>query len=174
MTTPSRTSSATCLRDTAVAPGCSAWEERRYQRSSSRRAANPASQPWAAAASPVNWSAWRDPAARARHHRLRAARSASLPSPAARAAASQRQGYLVQLLAPSLHAAWVRTQLTARRDERRQGLRGSVLTLREYGHPQVDLPRQSNFEIGAILKISPLTTSAWQITHVQISSPATD
>src|SRR5437899_7723405 len=48
------------------------------------------------------------------------------------ASASQRQAYLVQLLAPSLHAAWVRTQLTKRAEtggDKAAG--GSVLTVRE-------------------------------------------
>src|SRR6185436_3508631 len=44
--------------------------------------------------------------------------------------AGQRQAYLVQLLAPSLHAAWVRTQLTKRVEngtDKASG--GSVLTV---------------------------------------------
>src|SRR5438046_2893137 len=46
--------------------------------------------------------------------------------------AGQRQAYLVQLLAPSLHAAWVRTQLSKRAEtsgDKAAG--GSVLTVRE-------------------------------------------
>ena len=50
----------------------------------------------------------------------RAARSASSPSPAVPAAPATRQAYLAQLLAPALHAAWVRTQLAAPRRRRRR------------------------------------------------------
>ena len=72
--------------------------------------------------------------------------------------------YLVQLLAPSLHAAWVRTQLTKRAEtggEKAAG--GSVLTVRELDILKWIYLGKSNFEIGAILKISPLTVK----NHVQ-------
>ena len=78
--------------------------------------------------------------------------------------AGQRQGYLVQLLAPSLHAAWVRTQLTKRAEsggDKAAG--GSVLTVRELDILKWIYLGKSNFEIGAILKISPLTVK----NHVQ-------
>ena len=78
--------------------------------------------------------------------------------------AGQRQAYLVQLLAPSLHAAWVRTQLTKRAEsggDKAAG--GSVLTVRELDILKWIYLGKSNFEIGAILKISPLTVK----NHVQ-------
>ena len=78
--------------------------------------------------------------------------------------AGQRQAYLVQLLAPSLHAAWVRTQLTKRAEasgDKAAG--GSVLTVREMDILKWIYLGKSNFEIGAILKISPLTVK----NHVQ-------
>ena len=77
---------------------------------------------------------------------------------------TSRQAYLAQLLAPSLHAAWVRTQLTKRADtagEKAAG--GSVLTVREQDILKWIYLGKSNFEIGAILKISPLTVK----NHVQ-------
>jgi transcriptional regulator EpsA len=74
-----------------------------------------------------------------------------------------RQTYLAQLLAPSLHAAWVRTQLsrTASAVEKASGQ--SVLTVREQDILKWIYLGKSNFEIGAILKISPLTVK----NHVQ-------
>jgi transcriptional regulator EpsA len=80
------------------------------------------------------------------------------------ASVGSRQAYLAQLLAPSLHAAWVRTQLQRRAEtgsERAQG--GSVLTVRELDILKWIYLGKSNFEIGAILKISPLTVK----NHVQ-------
>ena len=77
--------------------------------------------------------------------------------------ASQRQSYLVQLLAPSLHAAWVRTQLTKREATGEKAAGGSVLTVRELDILKWIYLGKSNFEIGAILKISPLTVK----NHVQ-------
>ncbi|HYX62920.1 MAG TPA: XrtB/PEP-CTERM-associated transcriptional regulator EpsA [Burkholderiales bacterium] len=75
-----------------------------------------------------------------------------------------RQAYLAQLLAPSLHAAWVRTQLAKRTEaagDKAGG--GSVLTVRELDILKWIYLGKSNFEIGAILKISPLTVK----NHVQ-------
>ena len=75
-----------------------------------------------------------------------------------------RQAYLAQLLAPSLHAAWVRTQLAKRSEaagDKAAG--GSVLTVREQDILKWIYLGKSNFEIGAILKISPLTVK----NHVQ-------
>jgi DNA-binding CsgD family transcriptional regulator len=76
-----------------------------------------------------------------------------------------RQTYLAQLLAPALHAAWVRTQLQRRGDgaapEKSAG--HSVLTVRELDILKWIYLGKSNFEIGAILKISPLTVK----NHVQ-------
>ena len=79
--------------------------------------------------------------------------------------AGPRQAYLAQLLAPSLHAAWVRTQLQQRAETRRptRPRGGSVLTVRELDILKWIYLGKSNFEIGAILKISPLTVK----NHVQ-------
>jgi len=78
--------------------------------------------------------------------------------------AAQRQAYLVQLLAPSLHAAWIRTQLTKRAETNGdKAAGGSILTVRELDILKWIYLGKSNFEIGAILKISPLTVK----NHVQ-------
>ncbi|HJV11139.1 MAG TPA: helix-turn-helix transcriptional regulator, partial [Burkholderiales bacterium] len=74
-----------------------------------------------------------------------------------------RQVYLAQLLAPSLHAAWVRTQLTRTATSVDKASGQSVLTVRELDILKWIYLGKSNFEIGAILKISPLTVK----NHVQ-------
>ena len=75
-----------------------------------------------------------------------------------------RQSYLVQLLAPALHCAWVRTQLARRAEQGADKGNGqSVLTVREQDILKWIYLGKSNFEIGAILKISPLTVK----NHVQ-------
>ena len=71
--------------------------------------------------------------------------------------------YLAQLLAPSLHAAWVRTQLTRTATSVDKASGQSVLTAREQDILKWIYLGKSNFEIGAILKISPLTVK----NHVQ-------
>jgi DNA-binding CsgD family transcriptional regulator len=78
-------------------------------------------------------------------------------------AAGSRQTYLAQLLAPSLHAAWVRTQLTRTAAATEKASGQSVLTVREQDILKWIYLGKSNFEIGAILKISPLTVK----NHVQ-------
>jgi|KBSMisStaDraftv2_1062788.scaffolds.fasta_scaffold02853_8 transcriptional regulator EpsA len=80
--------------------------------------------------------------------------------------AGPRQTYLAQLLAPSMHAAWVRTQLQRRAENGGAGERaggGSILTVRELDILKWIYLGKSNYEIGAILKISPLTVK----NHVQ-------
>jgi transcriptional regulator EpsA len=77
-----------------------------------------------------------------------------------------RQAYLAQLLAPALHAAWVRTQMQRRAEAGGAGDKAvshSVLTVREEDILKWIYLGKSNFEIGAILKISPLTVK----NHVQ-------
>jgi transcriptional regulator EpsA len=74
-----------------------------------------------------------------------------------------RQLYLAQLLAPSMHAAWVRTQATRAPGSADKPAGHSVLTAREQDILKWIYLGKSNFEIGAILKISPLTVK----NHVQ-------
>jgi len=80
--------------------------------------------------------------------------------------AGPRQAYLAQMLAPSMHVAWVRTQLQRRAEGGGAGERpggGSILTVRELDILKWIYLGKSNYEIGAILKISPLTVK----NHVQ-------
>src|SRR3954467_7226299 len=74
-----------------------------------------------------------------------------------------RQVYLAQLLAPAMHAAWVRTQVTRAPGSSDKAATASVLTVRELDILKWIYLGKSNFEIGAILKISPLTVK----NHVQ-------
>jgi len=151
------------LRDTAVAPGLlKAWEERRYQPVILELGAS----------NPIGSGAFtreleRLGAPQLLVHGVHDAdgRAISLFIFACRAgSAGPRQAYLAQLLAPSLHAAWIRTQLRARTEgaDDKPG-HGSVLTVREMDILKWIYLGKSNFEIGAILKISPLTVK----NHVQ-------
>jgi transcriptional regulator EpsA len=165
MTTPDpATFSDMFLRDAPVAPTLlKAWEDRRYQ-------------PVVfdvSAANPLGTGAFtreleRLGATQLLVHGVHDAdgRALSLFTFACRpGAVGPRQSYLAQLLAPSLHAAWVRTQLRARSEggasEKAGG--GSILTVRELDILKWIYLGKSNFEIGAILKISPLTVK----NHVQ-------
>jgi transcriptional regulator EpsA len=74
-----------------------------------------------------------------------------------------RQTYLAQLLAPAMHAAWVRTQLQRTPTSADKASHQGVLTVRELDILKWIYLGKSNFEIGAILKISPLTVK----NHVQ-------
>jgi transcriptional regulator EpsA len=74
-----------------------------------------------------------------------------------------RQVYLAQLLAPALHASWVRTQLQRTPSSADKTSNQGVLTVRELDILKWIYLGKSNFEIGAILKISPLTVK----NHVQ-------
>ena len=74
-----------------------------------------------------------------------------------------RQQYLAQLLTPALHASWVRTQLQRTPSSADKASNQSVLTVRELDILKWIYLGKSNFEIGAILKISPLTVK----NHVQ-------
>ena len=74
-----------------------------------------------------------------------------------------RQSYLVQLLAPAMHAAWTRTQATRAPGSSDKASGHGVLTVREQDILKWIYLGKSNFEIGAILKISPLTVK----NHVQ-------
>ncbi|HTQ35401.1 MAG TPA: XrtB/PEP-CTERM-associated transcriptional regulator EpsA [Steroidobacteraceae bacterium] len=69
-----------------------------------------------------------------------------------------REIYLVQLMAPSLHAAWMRTQSRiAAEDVRLASTGNGTLTERERGILRWVYLGKSNGEIGAILNISALT-----------------
>jgi len=69
-----------------------------------------------------------------------------------------REIYLVQLMAPSLHAAWMRTQSRiAAEDVRIASVGNGTLTERERGILRWVYLGKSNGEIGAILNISALT-----------------
>jgi transcriptional regulator EpsA len=74
-----------------------------------------------------------------------------------------RQSYLAQILAPAMHAAWVRTQVTRAAGTADKSPGQNVLTVREQDILKWIYLGKSNFEIGAILKISPLTVK----NHVQ-------
>ena len=151
------------LRDTAVAPALlKAWEDRRYQPVVMDTAGSPlgngafAREIERLGATQLLVHGVHDADGRAVTLFTFACRSGSV---------GPRQAYLAQLLAPSLHSAWVRTQLAQRTqsgaDNKASGQ--SVLTVREQDILKWIYLGKSNFEIGAILKISPLTVK----NHVQ-------
>lgn len=156
------------LRDTAVAPALlKAWEERRYQPVVLDVGQNGAGGPLAGGifvrelerlgATQLMVHGVHDSDGRALSLFVFACRPGSVGA---------RQAYLAQLLAPSLHAAWVRTQLQPRAEGGNGGDKAvgqSVLTVREQDILKWIYLGKSNFEIGAILKISPLTVK----NHVQ-------
>jgi|SRR5687767_1638860 transcriptional regulator EpsA len=162
MTTPDPTLfSDVFLRDTAVATTLlKAWEEKRYQPVAIDTAAT------AMGSGAFTRELERLGATQLLVHGVHDAdgRALTLFTFACRAGSvGPRQMYLAQLLAPSLHAAWVRTQLsrTASAVEKASGQ--NVLTVREQDILKWIYLGKSNFEIGAILKISPLTVK----NHVQ-------
>jgi transcriptional regulator EpsA len=76
-----------------------------------------------------------------------------------------RQAYLAQMAIPFLHAAWVRTQINGR-TKGAEGIKpagGANVTVREQEILRWVYLGKSNYEIGAILNISPLTVK----NHVQ-------
>ncbi len=153
------------LRDTAVAPALlKAWEERRYQPVLLETGTG--GLPGGAFSRELE----RIGATQLLVHGLHDSdgRAISLFTFACRAgSAGPRQAYLAQLMAPALHAAWVRTQLQQRRADGSvnsdKTVGQSVLTVREQDILKWIYLGKSNFEIGAILKISPLTVK----NHVQ-------
>ena len=171
MTTPEPTLfSDMFLRDTAVAPTLlKSWEERRYQPVVLEVSSAAASLGGTCALGSGGFVRELEKlgATQLLVHGIHDAegRALSLFAFACRpATVGQRQAYLLQLLAPSLHAAWVRTQLAKRTEgagDKASG--GSVLTVRELDILKWIYLGKSNFEIGAILKISPLTVK----NHVQ-------
>jgi len=150
------------LRDTAVAPALlKAWEERRYQPVVLDTATSAigngafAREIERLGATQLLVHGVHDADGRAVTLFTFACRSGSV---------GPRQAYLAQLLAPSLHSAWVRTQLTQRTQGGADKASGqSILTVREQDILKWIYLGKSNFEIGAILKISPLTVK----NHVQ-------
>ena len=162
MTTPDPTTvSDIFLRDTSVAPALlKAWEERRYQ---------PVVIDISTAA--LGCGAFSREAERLGGTQLLAhgvhdadGRALTLFTFACRpGSVGPRQIYLAQLLAPALHAAWVRTQLQRAPSAVEKASGQSVLTVREQDILKWIYLGKSNFEIGAILKISPLTVK----NHVQ-------
>ena len=77
--------------------------------------------------------------------------------------ASPRQAYLLQLVAPLLHAAWVRSQIEGPGTRNEKPVWANMLTSREQEVLHWIHRGKSNFEIGGILMISPLTVK----NHVQ-------
>jgi len=165
------------LRDNSVAPALlKTWEERRFQpvvldatsASGNGFAGAPAGIP---AGIPMGGGAfWREieriGATQLLSHGVHDAdgRTVSLFTFACRPGTiGARQIYLAQLLAPALHAAWVRTQVTRTPGSSDKVQGASVLTVRELDILKWIYLGKSNFEIGAILKISPLTVK----NHVQ-------
>jgi transcriptional regulator EpsA len=156
------------LRDTAVAPTLlKAWEERRFQPVVLDTGQNGASGALGGGifvrelerlgATQLLVHGVHDSEGRALSLFAFACRPGSL---------GPRHTYLVQLLAPALHVAWVRTQLQRRAEGANGGDKAvgqSVLTVREQDILKWIYLGKSNFEIGAILKISPLTVK----NHVQ-------
>ena len=153
------------LRDTAVAPALlKAWEERRYQPVVFEVGTGPL------AGGAFTRELERTGATQLLVHGLHDSdgRAISLFTFACRpGSVGPRQAYLAQLLAPALHAAWVRCQLQRRPDGTTGGNDKShghsILTVRELDILKWIYLCKSNYEIGAILKISPLTVK----NHVQ-------
>jgi transcriptional regulator EpsA len=152
------------MRDTSVAPALlKAWEERRYQ--------PVAFEAGAASGCPIPNGAFsreleRLGATQLLSHGVHDAdgRALSLFTFACRPGSiGARQVYLAQLLAPAMHAAWVRTQVTRTPGSSDKAASPSMLTVRELDILKWIYLGKSNFEIGAILKISPLTVK----NHVQ-------
>lgn len=77
----------------------------------------------------------------------------------------QRHAYLAQLVVPFMHPAWMRTRMNGRTrgNEAPKPTKTSTITMREQEILRWIYLGKSNFEIGAILNISPLTVK----NHVQ-------
>lgn len=78
---------------------------------------------------------------------------------------ARREAYVAQLLVPFLHAAWMRVRMNARTtsNEPPKSTKRSTVTSREQEILKWIYLGKSNFEIGTILGISPLTVK----NHVQ-------
>ena len=149
------------LRDNSVAPALlKAWEEKRFQPLVSDAASNSFGN------GAFSRELERIGATQLLSHGVHDAdgRTVSLFTFACRpGSVGARQIYLAQLLAPALHAAWVRTQVSRAPGSSDKVQGASVLTVRELDILKWIYLGKSNFEIGAILKISPLTVK----NHVQ-------
>jgi transcriptional regulator EpsA len=166
MTTPEPTLfSDMFLRDSSVAPALlKAWEERRYQPVVFECGAGAPASPIGAGgfsreverlgATQLMVHGLADSDGRALSLFLFACRPGSIAA---------RQIYLAQLLVPAMHAAWVRTQVQRAPGSIDKPSGQGVLTARELDILKWIYLGKSNFEIGAILKISPLTVK----NHVQ-------
>jgi transcriptional regulator EpsA len=162
MTTPDPTTlSDIFLRDTSVVPGLiKAWEERRYQPVTVDLANT------ALGSGAFTREVERLGATQLLVHGVHDAdgRALTLFTFACRpGSVGPRQVYMAQLLAPALHASWVRTQLQRTPTSADKASNQGVLTVRELDILKWIYLGKSNFEIGAILKISPLTVK----NHVQ-------
>ena len=151
------------MRDTSAAPALlKAWEERRFQ---------PVTTDLATDAAALGGGQFSRELARVGSTQLLShgvhdadGRALTLFTFACRPGSiSARQTYLAQLLTPALHASWVRTQLQRTPTSADKASNQSVLTVRELDILKWIYLGKSNFEIGAILKISPLTVK----NHVQ-------
>jgi transcriptional regulator EpsA len=160
------------LRDNSVAPALlKTWEERRFQPVVLDATSSSGSGLAGTPGIPVGGGAfWREieriGATQLLSHGVHDAdgRTVSLFTFACRPGTiGPRQIYLAQILAPALHAAWVRTQVTRTPGSSEKVHGASVLTVRELDIIKWIYLGKSNFEIGAILKISPLTVK----NHVQ-------
>ncbi|HSA72012.1 MAG TPA: XrtB/PEP-CTERM-associated transcriptional regulator EpsA [Burkholderiales bacterium] len=162
MTTPDPTAfSDAFLRDTAVAPALlKMWEERPYQpvvfdtASAPLGAGSFVREAECLGATQLLVHGVHDADGRALALFTFACRPGGVGS---------RQTYLAQLLAPALHAAWVRTQLQRTPSAVERASSHGVLTAREQDILKWIYLGKSNFEIGVILKISALTVK----NHVQ-------
>ena len=162
MTTPDpSTLSDIFLRDTSVAPALlKAWEERRYQ----PVVIDTATTPLGSGAFTRELEKLGGTQLLVHGMHDADGRALTLFTFACRpGSVSSRQTYLAQLLAPAMHAAWVRTQLQRTPTSADKASGQSVLTVREQDILKWIYLGKSNFEIGAILKISPLTVK----NHVQ-------
>ncbi|MBV8033192.1 MAG: hypothetical protein JO035_16895 [Betaproteobacteria bacterium] len=154
------------LRDSSVAPALlKSWEERRFQPVQIDLDAAPAAGS-SFGSGPFAKELHRLGATQLLSHGVHDAdgRTISLFTFACRpGTAGSRQAYFAQLLAPAMHAAWARTQVTRTSSSNDKVSGGNILTAREQDILKWIYLGKSNFEIGAILKISPLTVK----NHVQ-------
>src|SRR3954466_11363674 len=137
------------LRDTSVAPALlKAWEERRFQPLTMDLDAGMPSSPLSSGA--FGRELQRIGATQLLSHGVHDAdgRTLSLFTFACRpGSVTARQVYFAQLLAPAMHAAWVRTQVTRSPTNTDKVTGGSVLTVRELDILKWIYLGKSNFEI---------------------------